>query len=537
MNKNSIYILFTTAVFGWLLVSCNKNKVLEPTDQVTSEAVYSTAAGYKSVLAKVYAAFALTGNDGPSGSADVAGIDEGTSDFFRLFWCSQELPTDEAVVSWTDAGLPDFHSMSWSASNTFLAGLYYRSTYQITLCNEFIRQCSDASLSSRGITGDSAAMIHYYKQEARFLRAYQYWVLMDVFGNPPFATEDDELGSATPEQIDRASLYAYIMSELKDMEGSLVAARQNEYGRADQAASWALIARVALNANVYTGTANWEDAITYSKKVIDAGYSLIGNYTQLMLADNHKNTSEFILTINYDGNATQNYGGSTFMTHAPVGGTEKASDFGIDGGWAGIRATASLIDLFPAPTSTAFPNNGNPDTRAEYWMDGQTKAIADISVFTNGYPMTKYRNVDVNGAAGKNIYYADVDIPVFRLAEQYLIYAEATLRSGSSGDASLALTYINMLRTRAYGPGNGGTIATSDMTLDFLLDERGRELYWEGFRRTDLVRYSRFTESAYLWPWKGGSKNGVGVSSYRSLYPLPTADLSVNPNLKQNPGY
>lgn len=536
MKRFANHILLVTASSLLLLASCNKNTILEPNDQVTSGTVYSTAAGYKSVLAKLYGAFALTGNNGPAGSGDIAGIDEGTSDFFRLFWCAQELPTDEAVVSWADAGLPDFHSMSWSASNTFLAGLYYRSTYQITLCNEFIRQCSDASLSSRGISGDSATMVRYYKQEARLLRAYQYWVLMDVFGSPPFSTEENALGSATPKQIDRASLYKYIMSELKDMEGSLVAPHKNEYGRADQAAAWALMARVALNAKVYTGTANWDDAVTYSKKVIDAGYSLVKDYTHLMLADNNNNTSEFILTINYDGNATQNYGGSTFMTHAPVGGTEKAAAFGIDGGWAGIRATGNLIDLFPAPTSTAFPNNGNPDTRAEYWMDGQTKAIADVSVYTNGYSMTKYRNVDVNGVMGKNINFADIDIPVFRLAEQYLIYAEATLRGGAGGDATQALTNINKLRTRAYA-GNGGTIAASDMTLNFLLDERGRELYWEGFRRTDLVRYDKFTDASYLWPWKGGSKNGVGVSAYRNLFPLPTADLSVNPNLKQNTGY
>ncbi len=541
MKKYSIHIVLTTAIFSLLLVSCDKNKILQPNDQVTAADVYKTAAGYKSVLAKVYAAFALTGNNGPAGSADVQGVDEGTSDFFRLLWCAQELPTDEAVVGWTDAGLPDFHTMSWSASNTFLEGLYYRSTYQITLCNEFIRQCSDANVKSRGITGDSATMIAYYKAEARFLRAYQYWVLMDIFGNPPFATEDDALGSATPRQIDRASLYTYVMSELKALaaDGVMAAPRANEYGRADQGAVWALIARVALNAEIYTGTADYDDAVTYSQKVINAGYNLISNYDQLMLADNNKNKndSEFILTINYDGNATQNYGGTTFLTHGPVGGTESASSFGIDGGWAGIRATSALIDLFPAPTTTSFPNNGNSDSRAEYWTDGQTEAIADISTFTNGYPMTKYRNVTSAGAGGSNLYYSDVDMPIFRLAEQYLIYAEATLRGGAGGDATQALKYVNELRARAYYGTNAGAINTSDLTLDFILNERGRELYWEGFRRTDLIRYGRFTDGTYLWPWKGGSKNGAGVASFRNLYPLPTADLSVNPNLKQNTGY
>lgn len=530
-------ILIAGLLLGMTLESCNKNKILIPNDQTTSAEVYSTPAGYKQAMAKVYAAFALTGNSGPTGSGDIQGVDEGTSDFFRLFWCAQELPTDEAVIGFKDAGLPDFHAMSWASSNVFLQGLYYRCTYQITLCNEFIRQSTNAELSSRGITGADAANVRHYAAEARFLRAYQYWVLMDLFANPPFATETYQLGGAPPPQIKRADLYTYVVSELKAIDSSMVAPRQNEYGRADQGTVWALLARVYLNAQVYTGTADYSNAIAYSQKVINAGYSLISNYDNLMLADNNLNTNEFILTINYDGNQTQNYGGTTFLVHSAVGGSMPVASFGISGGWAGARVTSSLVSLFPANVNTSFPKNGNPDSRAEFWTAGQNVAISTITTFTDGYAVNKFRNVTSAGAAGSNLSYEDIDMPIFRLPEMYLIYAEAVLRGGSGGDITTAVGYINQMRIRAYGQSTAGNIAITDLTTDFVLNERARELYWEGFRRTDLVRYSRFTDGSYLWAFKAGVKAGTAAPSFRNIYPLPTSDLNVNPNLIQNPGY
>lgn len=526
----------TMLLLGTLLQSCQKNKILLPNDQITAAQVYSTATGYKQSIAKVYGAFALTGNQGPAGSPDVLAIDEGTSDFFRLMWCAQELPTDEAVIGWGDPGLPDFHNMSWSSSNLFLKGIYYRSTYQITLCNEFIRQSTDAQITSRKISGADAASIRNYRAEARFLRAYQYAVLMDMFGNPPFATEKDPIG-AIPKQTDRKSLFKYVVSELKAVDSTLVAPKQNEYGRADKAAAWALLARVYLNAGVYTGTADYTNAITYAQKVISSGYSLIPNYQNLMLADNNLNTNEFIMTINYDGNNTQSYGGTTFMVHAPVGGSMPSGNFGISGGWAGVRTTSNLVNLFPANTGMKFPSNSNPDSRAQFWTDGQNLVINNVSSFTDGYAVNKFRNVTSTGAPGTNLNFSDVDMPVFRLPEIYLIYAEAVLRGGTGGDAGTALGYINMLRTRAYAGSTTGNITASALTTDFILDERARELYWEGLRRTDLIRYNRFVENTYLWPFKGGVKGGTGVASFRTLYPIPYSDLNVNPNLKQNPGY
>ncbi len=537
MKINAIKIILTTGIICGSLVSCNKDKILSPNDAVTSVQVYSTPDGYKQALAKVYGSFALTGNSGPAGSGDIAGIDEGTSDFFRLYWCAQELTTDEAVISWGDPGVPDLHAMNWSSSNAILTGLYYRCMYQITLCNDFITQSSDAQLSTRGISGNDATNIRYYRAEARFLRAYQYSIMMDLFANPPFVTDADAVGSVLPPQTTRAAVFAYIESELKAIDGLLVAPKQNEYGRADQAADWALLARIYLNAQVYTGTARYTDAITYASKVIGAGYSLIPHYDNLMLADNNLNTNEFIFTINFDGLKTQSYGGTTFLTHAPVGGSMPSNNFGISGGWAGARTTSNLVALFPANTNTTFPTNGNPDFRAEFWTAGQNLAINDVTSFNDGLGVNKFRNVKTDGSQGSSNSFSDVDMPIFRLPEMYLIYAESVLRGGSGGDATTALTYVNKIRTRAYDGSLAGNITAGQLTTQFILDERARELYWEGFRRTDLVRYGQFVEGTYLWPFKGGIKAGTSVGSFRTVFPIPDADRAVNPNLKQNTGY
>ena len=531
MRKKIIQTSVALLVFT-MIQSCTKDLELTPTNDVTSETVYATPAGYKQVLAKVYGSFALTGNIGPAAPAgtpgDVQGIDEGFSDFYRLFWKAQELSTDEAVISWGDVGIQDFHNMNWTSNNSFLTGLYYRCLYQITLCNDFIREASDEKLSGRGISGTDADNIRQYAREARFLRAFQYWVLIDLFGNPPFVTETSAIGGPPPPQATRSKVFEYIEAELKSIEANMPAPRSNEYGRADKGAVWALLARLYLNAEVYTGTARFTDAIVYAKKVIDGGYSLVTNYQWLMRADNNQNTNEFIFSINYDGLKTQGYGGTTFLTHASVGGDVPATTFGVGGGWSGIRTTKNLVSLFPDETGAA-------DKRSQFFTSGQKLEIGTLTEFRDGYAVTKYKNIKRDGTIGSSADFSDVDAPLFRLAEMYLIYAEAVVRGGTGGDAATALQYINALRTRAYGNASGNV--TSGLTTDFVLDERARELYWEGHRRTDLIRNNKFVESTYLWPWKGGVNSGTGVPAFRKLFPLPSRDVNVNLNLKQNPGY
>jgi hypothetical protein len=410
-------------------------------------------------------------------------------------------------------------------------GLYYRSMMQITFANDFIRQCADDKLAARNITGADADQARLMKNEARFLRAFQYWVMMDLFGKAPFATEATIPGGALPTEASRTQLFNYIETELKDLETKLPVAKTNEYGRADRAAAQALLARIYLNAAVYTGTAKYADAATYAKKVIDvSGYSIAAvDYRNLFLADNHTNTSENIFTINYDGSKTQNWGGTTFLTHASMGGSMTAANHGIDFAWGGLRCTKALPLLFPDVTGTA-------DRRAQFYTAGQNLEINNLSTFTDGYAVTKYRNKTKAGANGSNQTWVDVDMPLFRLPEMYLIYAEAFTRGATTATATDALNYINLIRQRAYG-GSAGNIMAAQLTTDFILDERARELYWEGHRRTDLIRYNKFVEGTYLWPWKGGVAAGTNVAAFRKIYPIPTSDINANPNMTQNPNY
>src|SRR5699024_5645567 len=270
IKKSLLGILLITSLYG-----CTKLD-LTPTNDLTADDVYSSVLGYKEALSKVYGAFALTGN-ATTGEPDIPPEiikDEGNSDFLRLYWNLQELTTDEAAWTWSsDAGILGLHELSWSPTNPIIAGLYYRSFFQITLCNDFIRECADSKIEGSGFSAADKQKIERFKAEARFIRAYQYWVLMDLYANPPFVTEDFKMGTkALPEQISRVALFDYIESELKDIESDLAPPRSNEYGRSDQAADWALLSRMYLNAEVYTGTPRYTDAITYAKKIIDAGY-------------------------------------------------------------------------------------------------------------------------------------------------------------------------------------------------------------------------------------------------------------------------
>jgi hypothetical protein len=211
-----------------------------------------------------------------------------------------------------------------------------------------------------------------------------------------------------------------------------------------------------------------------------------------------------------------------------------SANYGVpSGGWAGNRSTASLPALFPTPDSTK-------DKRGIFLnTTGVTPTITNISQFSQGIPVNKFTNLTSTGQeaepnAGGT--FCSTDFPLFRLAEQYLIYAEAVLQGGTGGDAATALGYINLLRQRAYGDASGN-ITAGQLTLPFILDERGRELYWECFRRTDLIRFNEFTGSNYLWPWKGGVESGTGVDAHLAIYPIPVTDLQANSNLTQNPGY
>lgn len=526
MNYKKIFILTVAVMF--VLASCSKLDLF-PTNDTTSETVYATPAGYKQSLAKAYVSMAVTGTNGRDIPSEIVS-DEGNTGFLRQLWYLQCLTTDEAGWNWSGNTDPiGIHQLAWSPATLSVAGLYYRCYYTITVCNSLIAESDAGKVSGRGISGNDAEDIKHYRAEARFLRAYNYWVLLDNFGNVPFTDETYVIGSGVlPEQITRTDLFNYVESELLAIDADLVDARANENGRADKATAWALLSRLYLNAQVYTGTAKYTEAITYAKKVIDAGFSLHNDYTQLMLADNHELTNEFIWTIRFDGTNTQSYSGTTFLAHAPAGVPGSVS--GTNGTWDCSKITEQFVNKFDAA-----------DVRGQFWTTDQTKAM-DVLLgdARSGYSSSKYRNLTKNGQIGPNTSgdgtFVDIDFPVFRLAEIYLNYAEAVIRGGSGGDAATALNYLRALAHRAR-PSDAGYASYPQMTLSYIIDERGRELFWECQRRTDLIRFDLFNTATYLWDWKGGVRTGTAVDAKYKLFPIPSTDLSSNPNLVQNTGY
>ena len=547
-------VLVATAGLGLAAPGCNIDRF--PEYETTTAQVFTKFENYKPLLAKLYAGLAVTGQTleigGNTATPDISGINEGFSQYLRGYFTHQELPTDEAVITWNDQTLQNFHAMTWTSTDVFTRAMYSRIYYQVALCNEFLRQTTDDKLSSYGISGPNADEARRYRAEARFLRALSYWHAIDLFGNVPFATETDVVGgSFQPRQASRAEMFGYIESELKavaDPGGALAEARQNEYGRADKAAAWTLLAKLYLNAAVYTGQPRYTDCLTYCTKVIGAGYALNGNgglpagannrYRNLFMADNHT-SPEIIFPITFDGVRTTSYGGMTYLVNASVGGAMPKSAFGVPrGGWGGYRATRALTDLFPDPARPDTTQT-NPDRRFLFYTNRQNRDINTVlNTFTDGYAYKKYRNVTSNlvmGSDALNGVFPDTDFPMFRLADVNLMYAEAVVRGGTGGSMGQALGYFNELRQRAYGNTNGN-ITPAQLTLDFLLDERARELYGECHRRTDLIRYGKFM-AGKNWPWKGGVKPGRDVEAFRALFPIPTTDLTANQKLVQNSGY
>lgn len=624
--------LILSISFG--IVSCHDDLDQVPTDpdSFTEENVFINAEEAKGALAKLYSSLALTGQNGPAGQPDIADIDEGFSQFTRMLFNLNELTTDHAVVGWGDPGLPDLHGMYWSSSNDFTEAMYNRLAQEVSFCNSFISNAANLS----------DAVVPTFVAEARFLRAFAYFNLMDLYSKVPLTTE---ISTDLPQQSSRTELFNFVETELLAIIDNLLPSGSNEYGRVDQVAAWALLSKLYLNAEVWTGTSRYEDCVNYSNEVINSTYNINTNdangngtaYDELFLADNDTNgaQNEFIFTANFDGLNSQTYGGTTFLVHAAIGGSMPANEFGVNGGWGGLRTTKSLVYKFP-PVDIAALNNGlggslsdwglvgdatengwngpdmemyetsndvyelyadllgnqmkfrfnedwgqnygddgadgslnsgganivipgdgvyhvvldlntnsytleevlpESDRRGMFYTDGQNLEIEDIPSFTDGYAVTKFKNIDSNGNQGVDSSgnFVDTDLALIRLAEIYLNHAEAILRGGG-GDLNLATANINELIERGYG-NSDHNITSSELTLDFILNERSRELYWEGQRRTDLVRYGYFTTGNYLWPFKANQPEGTSTDAFRNVFPIPSSSISANPNLNQNDGY
>lgn len=498
--------------------------------QATEKEVYDSLANYKKVLAKLYASFVITGQEQGGGNADLSS--NSGYDFLRGYFNLQEAPTDELAATWLSGDkMEDLTYMTWDANDPWVADTYYRAYYTISLCNEFLRHATDAAVSGfeKGAP-DEARQLKAFRAEARFLRALSYYYVLDLFGQGPFVDETMGVGAYTPAAYTDKQLFDFIETELKSIaDDGLLAPTECEYGRASKAAAWALLAKLYLNAPTYGAGDRSTDCIAACKKVMAAGYTLENDYSKLFNADNDKRTNEIIFPFVVSAVNTVSWGATTYIVCGQCGNSssQSPSAYGLTNGWGMFRVRSELPHLF-----NDLKDNG--DRRAMFYTDGQTqwltKAVDDQS---QGFFGEKFSNLNDAGEAASNTgaVGADIDYPVFRLADVYLMLAESVLRGGQGATRVEALDCVNKLRRRAYGNA-AGLITDAQLTLPFILDERGRELYWEATRRTDLIRFGRFTGGSYLWQWKGGVRDGRSIDNKYAVYPIPAAELSANPNLK-----
>lgn len=547
---------------GISLVSCLGDLDTMPLDnnQLVSEQVYKTKDGYTGVLAKCYASLILTGQKGgDGGDGDLEGANEGYSGYVRLLFYLQELSTDNFIMPSSSNGLRKCLNLQWDASNASVVTWTYQRLYMsIAYCNEFLRECTEGKLQGRGLWEEMKDDYEAYRAEARFIRAYCYSMLCDLFGTVPYVDENTGV-KEIPAQYTRKQIFQYAESELLDIENSLKAPGANEYGRIDRVACWFLLARMYLNADTWIQENKYQDACTYALKVInDSHYPLASDYREIFLADNHA-CKEIIWPLVQDGQRAQSSAGTNFYVKAFVNGPmDELYNTGVGSrGWGNVRAKMTLVDAFDADDVTFDPadtwGNSKKDKRAQFMtaLPNQVKETWDAemnmtSTFTCGYGYIKWRNVtkdDQLSPSGDA--YTSIDFPLFRTADAYLMAAEAILR-GANGSKDDALRYVNEIRSRAYMSGKyakqgvrsdvSGEIGMSELTLDFLLSERQKELASELTRRTDLIRFGKYTKRNN-WDWKNGARLGEDVDDKYKLFPIPESELTNNPTLEQNEGY
>ncbi|WP_442266544.1 RagB/SusD family nutrient uptake outer membrane protein [Tenacibaculum sp. ZS6-P6] len=531
--KDNIKKVLFFAVITLFMLSCTEDLNIIPNDDQTtlSEELFENESAYKEVLAGIYANFSLTGTDGPT-TSNLDGIDPGTSQYGRTLLYLQTLTADQMIWSYeNDQGVAEIQRNTWTPQNPIVLGMFERARASVGFVNNFLNETTPEKLDARNVSNDTRQEIVTYRAEARLVRALAYYHLMDLYGKAPFADENSEINSK-PQEASRSELFTFIESELKAIESDLKDPRQNEYGRVDKAVAWTVLAKIYLNAEIYIGSDRYSDCIEYCNKILNSGYTLAPNYLDLFKADNDQGTArnEIIFAFVSDGSFVQNFGPTTVMINGSVGSIEKNGvDLGVTTeGWGGaLRVRKQFADLF---NGGAFIT----DTRNTLITAERPITITDIADRDTGYIIAKYSNVSSGGIAGGNQTFVDTDFPLFRLADVNLMYAEAVLRGGSGGSIGEAVTLVNQLRTRANNP---QAITVTDLTLDFILDERSRELHWEAHRRQDLIRFGRFTGGNYNWAWKGNATNGIAIANHLDLFPIPASSLASNPNLTQNSGY
>ena len=529
------------------MASCVKDldtMPLNATDPISEYVYGNSEQAYLEGLSRLYFQFAT--ND----LTDLQSMDGGASEIVRAFWSVQETTTDAAKCSWgNDAWVRALNTNTWSdAQNDAVYAVYVRTLQGISYVNEYLRQTSPDKLSDRGVDAVLAAKIDTFRAEARFIRAYLYWMALDVFGSVPFITEESPIGGAYyPRQASRQAVFNYCVSELKYLisDQSTLSEPRTLYPRADKGSAAGLLARLYLNAEVYTGTPMWLEAKNICEEIFNMGYALCPDYIALFRGDNGQNPQacgEFLWSIDYSDDYTESYGGTTYLLAATLASTDitdQSRPNGQRNGWAGLRVPYEYVNRYFGVVSADYDTGDYVvlDRRGDvFYIKGRSESMeGELYNFMNGWSCLKYNNIPY-GQTDQSFLptslvrnYSDVDFPMIRLAEIYLIYAEACMNLQQS---SSAMPYLQALSLRA------GVEPPAEITADFLVAERARELMWEAHRRTDLIRFGLFNTDEYLWPYKGGDDfAGKAFPAYKCIFSIPPTELAANPELVQNPGY
>ena len=492
--------------------SCVGDLDVDPEDPNSTTSL-GNAEQYYGLLARAYGGLVLEGG--------ISVDDGGAGVYTRQLWNLQELPTDEAIVgyNWKDAGIQELGFCTWSSDNHWLYECFSRFTYQIALCNEFLRSKGEAEKYI------DAAEVETLCAEARTLRALSYYHMIDLFGRGPWSTEKLGVG-ATPPTYDRKQLFDATVAELEEVIPMLVPASQQIYGRISREAGKMLLAKLYLNAEVYTGEGKWQECADLCNDIRSTIPSLAPEYKYLFCATNDKyvGNGEILWAIPQDNTSLYTYGGTSYLAVGAYNGEVDVTQFGISSdGWGGPRVRPELSQALAAGDKRRLIYEGEMSeslTDLNSWKADGSGYMCIKYVYT---PETNYDNAD--GSATQDIPYNSADYPLFRLADTFLMLAECEKRGATGCNG---LDRLNDVRQRA------GLDPVGTYTLDDLLKERQCELYWEGHRRSDLIRFGKFSGSSYIWEWKGGLPSGAPTESTRDLMAIPSQYV---PTIGQNPGY
>jgi hypothetical protein len=453
---------------------------------------------------------------------------------YQVHFAIQEFSTDEAVVP-VRGGYVDqngawmrLHQHTWTSSEPWIELEWVNLFQAIGYCNFFIDAIKDRDLSSMNLLVSKEQMI----AEIKMVRALHYYWALSNFGNIPIV---EHVGELNPPTKSSADVFAFIEKEIKENMPFLSEKGDPAwYGHFTKTAAHALLAKLYLNAEVFTGTARWNECITESDAIINSGkYSLDPEWNTPFLVHN-ESSNENIYVVPFDANSAPQFNAAQQQLHW----TLAQAKYNLDDGWYKTVSQESFYNLYE-------PN----DERINQWVVGpqwytdengeeqpvteegeQLVLTAEIQSlfnteggYTEGASNIKYE-VEASG-----LYNMSNDLVVFRLSDIMFMKAECLMRLNGNNATQQAVDLVNQVRARSFARNDpDARYTTSSLTMNELLDERGREFAYEMHRREDLIRFDRFTDA---WWEKAAS------DQHRELYPIPVNILTANPSLQQNPGY